>query len=104
MYRRYRRGFRERPGTARFSPADRRRALEQAGETPIVGQRIPQRALRVGRIAAQELRQAADGRIRSARLFRMGCEQRAQRARLIVIQDAATRRPLAALGDRHDHT
>src|SRR5205085_7314324 len=64
---------------------------------------IPQRALGIGRIAPQEFGQPAHRRIRAARLFAAVLRQQcAQPARLLIVENAAARRSLAPLRNRHD--
>ncbi len=84
--------------------ADRHLPLEAlAGEAAVVGERMPERALGLGRIAAQEPREAAHRATLAGRagLAILG-EQGAQRGCLLAVEHAAARRPLAALGER-DH-
>ncbi len=73
------------------------------GKAPVVGQRLPQRPLGIGRIAAKEPRQTADrpALLGNAAGAVLG-EQRAQQLGLFAVEHAAARRPFAAFGDRHD--
>src|SRR5262249_6056235 len=68
---------------------------------PIVGERVPQRALGIGGIAAKEPRKPAHWTARGspAALPVLG-EQRAERGGFLAVEHAAARRPLTALAQR----
>jgi len=72
-------------------------------ETPVAGQRLPERALRFGRIAAEQFGKAARGRPLVTRdvAFR---QKRAQQLGLRPIKHATARRTLAPLSQRHRDT
>src|ERR1043166_4377120 len=84
--------------------SDRRLPLEAvSGEAAVLGERVPQQALGLGRITPQKPREPTDRRALGCcpALFVLG-QERAQHFRLLAVEDSAARRALAPLRHRQE--